>query len=150
MEYLRQIPPSSPGLSPQLSPRLSSRSSPQISSRLAPQDWYPPEMSQSQVHPPERQDTHISVTSASPSSTIRADSDHIPIVNPSSSARSRGYPRNSTVFTTITPPDHGPNNFRRHSTLPVHPPAVNIHSSDSASLGITSVLLVFTNRSKYG
>lgn len=144
MEHLHQIPPSSSRLSPQLSPRLSPRSSPRVSPRLAPRDWYPPEMSQSQVNPPERQDTRISITSASTPSTIRNDSNHIPIGNPSSSTRPRGYPRNSTL------PDHDLNNIRRHSTLSVPPSGVNIHSNDGASIGITSVILVFTNRSKHG
>lgn len=150
MECLHQLPTSSPGLSPQLSPRLSPRASPRASPRLVPQDCYAPGMPQSQVHPAQRQDTHISITSTSTPSTVRADSNFIAIGNPPSSARRRDYPRNSTIHTSITPLDHGPNNFRRHSTLPVPPSAVNAHSNDRASLGIASVLIVFTNRNKYG
>lgn len=150
MECLRQLPTSSPGLSPQLSPRLSPQASPRASPRLVPQDCYAPGMSQSQVHPPQRQDPRFSIISASTPSTVRADSNLLAKGNPSSSANPRHYPRNSTILTSTTPPDHGPNNFRRHSTLPVPPPAVNAHSNDRASLGIASILIVFTNRSKYG
>lgn len=144
MEYLRQFPTSSPALSAQLSPV----SSPQSSPRLFPQDWYPPESSQSHGRPRQRQDTCISVTSASTPSTIRAYPNDIPIDNLSSSGRPRRHSRNSTILPTITPPDHGPNNFRR-STLPVSPPAANAHTNDRPSIGIALALIVFTYRSKY-
>jgi hypothetical protein len=149
MEYLRQFPTSSPALSPQLSPGLSPQSSPRASPRLVPQDWYPPESSQSQGRPRQRQDTRISLTSASTQSTIRAYPNDIPIDNLSSSGRLRGHSRNSTILPTITPPDHGPNNFRRCSTLPVSPPAANAHTNDRTSIGMALALIVFTNRSKY-
>ena len=150
MEYLRQIPASSSALSPQLLSRLSPQSSPRVSPRLVPRDWYPPEASQSQGHPRQRQDTRISITSASTPSTIRAYPNDVPIDNLSSSGRSRDHSRNSTILPTITPPDHGPNNFRRSSTLPFPPPAANTHSNDRTSIGIALALIVFTNRSKYG
>ena len=147
MEHL-EIPISSPLSTSELLPRSSSLSSPRVSPRPVARDLHSPETSQSQVHQPERKDTHTSIISASIPSSIRADTNDIPTGHPSSSARTRSY-RNSTSFTNIPPLNLGPNNFHRYSTLPVSPSGITAHSDDSGLLGMTLIISMFISRSKY-